>query len=94
MPEYFKDSDWQLCAVVGGLDRVLSWAIVRLTYQKQKKPSYLCITSFIDQYSSNEDVLEENVLLKSITFPGDSKSWESPDEADIVSRLFIQILFR
>ena len=25
---------------------------------------------------------------------GDSKSWESPDEADIVWRLFIQMLFR
>ena len=26
--------------------------------------------------------------------PGDSKSWESPDEVDIVWKLFIQILFR
>ena len=31
--------------------------------------------------------------LSLILIPGDSKSWESPDEADIVWRLFIQILF-
>ena len=29
-----------------------------------------------------------------VSLPGDSKSWESPDEADNVWQLFIQILFR
>ena len=33
-------------------------------------------------------------LSKVVLFPGDSKSWEYPDEADIVWRWFIQILFR
>ena len=33
-------------------------------------------------------------MIGGVRYPGDSKSWESPDEVDIVSRLFIQILFR
>ena len=33
-------------------------------------------------------------FICTVKIPGYSKSWESPDEADIASRLFIQILFR
>ena len=33
-------------------------------------------------------------FYQTITLPGDPKSWESPDEAEIVWRLFIQILLR
>ena len=32
--------------------------------------------------------------VKSVEYPGDSRSWESPEKADNVSLLFIQILLR
>ena len=35
-----------------------------------------------------------NLFGRLRNLPDDSKSWESPNEADIVWRLFIQILFR
>ena len=51
----------------------------------------------VPQYSVQQIwILQEcqTTKAKSNHFPGDSKSWESPDEVDIVWRLFIQILFR
>ena len=38
--------------------------------------------------------LASSVCVWSADMPGDSKLWESPDEEDIVWRLFFQILFR
>ena len=36
----------------------------------------------------------ENNLFSDKDSPGDSRSWESPEKADNVWRLFIQILLR
>ena len=50
---------------------------------------FLSCTEVVDEYS---DV--DPTTLSSLTLPGDSRSWESPEKADNVWRLFIQILLR
>ena len=53
------------------------------------------LTEKIPRLSSYFCHFKVNSLTFEVHFqPGDSKSRESPDEADIVWRLFIQILFR
>ena len=43
------------------------------------------------QYAGSEVLLK---MIRTCFLPGDSRSWESPEKADNVWRLFIQILLR
>ena len=50
-------------------------------------------TACVDIVKALHDIIEL-ILSHSSHLPGDSRSWESPEKADNVWRLFIQILLR
>ena len=55
-------------------------------------PCNLCLQKF-ESYPLTFCMASSILMFANPSLPGDSKPRESPDEADIVWRLFIQILF-